>query len=65
MLFVFFSDFESFWETLHDLFCLGDFPGFLLLGQPHLGCSGYGLRRAEPDQHKGSKGKGGRISGHT
>ena len=63
--FYFTPDIAGFREALHDLFCAGDIPWFLLPDQPDLGGSSYGVRGAESGHLKGSSGEGGRVSGHA
>lgn len=37
------TDFEGGREDLHDLLCVGNLCGFILLGESDLGCGGHGL----------------------
>lgn len=49
-------------EDLHDFLCVGDLSGLLLPGKPDPGCSGHGLRGAEPGNYRWGLAKGERVS---
>lgn len=52
-------------EDIHDLLCVGDLCGLVLLGESDLSCGGHGLRGAEPGHHGRGPAEGGGIQGHA